>query len=86
MRVLQRFMAKITSSVNYYFGVRLITEYHVYIAITYIMIVAVGVYWELYLDDTIIIIGCIFLPLIYLTILTIFVQWVRNEYQILADI
>ena len=48
--------------------------------------VALGLYAEFYLQDTVILVGCIFIPLIYLCVLTWMVAWVKNEYQLLADI
>ena len=47
---------------------------------------ALGLYAEFYLQDTVILVGCIFIPLIYLCVLTWMVAWVKNEYQLLADI
>ena len=50
------------------------------------LVVALGLYAEFYLQDTVILVGCIFIPLIYLCVLTWMVAWVKNEYQLLADI
>ena len=86
IRLLYRHFAKIHSTVQYYFGWERITEYHIFLLITYLMIIGVGLYWQLYLGDTIVTIACIFIPLIYLTVSNILIKWVSNDYQLLADI
>jgi len=53
---------------SYYFGLASITESHIYVIVTYILIVALGIYCLSYLNDKSIFLGCIFLPLIYICI------------------
>ena len=42
------------------------------------LIVGLGLYSEFYLKDTVILVGCIFIPLIYLCLLAWVIAWVKN--------
>ena len=85
VRVLFRHKNKIRALTEYYFGFKGITEYHIYLSLSYVLLIALGLYAFLYLKDTIILVGCIFIPLIYLCLLAWANSWQKNEYQILAD-
>ena len=85
VRVLQRQQSRIRALVEYYFGLPTITEYHAFLFLSLIIIVALGLYCHLYLKETAILIACIFIPLIYLCILALGIAWRKNEFQILAD-
>lgn len=84
-RFMARHHSKIKPLTEYYFGVPGITEYHMYLLLCYVIFVALGLYSYLFLNDKVIFMGCIFVPLIYLCCLSWAVSWVKNEYQILAD-
>ena len=78
VRVLLRYKNKIQSTTECYFGFQAVTEYHMYLALSYVLLLALGLYAELYLKDTVILVCCIFLPLIYLCLLAWGVAWQKN--------
>jgi hypothetical protein len=53
--------------------------------LTYILILAGGLYSLLYLNDKNIFLACIFLPIIYHFVFEIGMAWIKNDYCILAD-
>lgn len=71
--------------VEYYFGFANFTQYHLYMILTYLLIIAGGLYSLFYLNDKNIFLACLFLPFLYLLIFEIGAAWVRNDYAILAD-
>ncbi len=78
LRILDRFKNKIRALTEYYFGTAAITEYHLYLVLTYLLIVAIGLYAEFYLHNTIVLVSAIFLPFIYKALFTCIFTWVRN--------
>lgn len=58
----------IKEEVEYYFGSKAIKEYHIYIAITYMLIIGLGLYCYFALINATALIACIFLPIIGLSI------------------
>ncbi len=71
--------------VEFYFGFAQFTQYHIYMLLTYFLIVAGGLYSLFYLNDRNIFLGAVFLPLFYLLVFEIGAAWVKNDYAILAD-
>lgn len=86
VRVLLRHKKKILALTEYYFGLTSITEYHVYLFTSYALVIALGLYFHLYLKESIVLVSCIFIPLLYLCLLGIGVSWANNQYDILANI
>ncbi len=50
VRVFIRYRFKIFSTINYYFGIHQLTEYHLYVFLSYLLLIALGVYSYLYLQ------------------------------------
>ena len=50
------------------------------------MIIGTGGYFYYFTLEANAFIGFIFLPLIYMIIMSLWVNWVKNDYQLLADI
>jgi hypothetical protein len=59
---------------------------HIYMLVTYLIIAALGVYCYKVLLEPTVFFSCLFLPLILLAFIKLDTEWVKNEYQVLADI
>lgn len=86
IRMIQRHFNNIKSLVQYYFLFKKIQEHHVYIFVTYVFIVGLGVYCYLFLNNSILFFSCLFIPLILEILKQIFNEWSNNYYRLLADI
>jgi hypothetical protein len=86
LRVLFRKVNRIRDLVSYYFGFVFLTEYHIFLLITYCLIVLLGAYFYLGLKSMVGLLICLFVPLIYMSIAGMAVYWQNNDYYILADI
>lgn len=71
---------------EYYFGVAGIREFHVYMLVTYTLVIGLGLYCYFFILESTAFFSSIFLPLILVALMKLEHQWVKNEYQILADI
>jgi hypothetical protein len=68
VRMFDRNANSIKQEVEYYFGSKAIKEYHIYIAITYLLIIGLGLYCCFALKNLTALVACIFLPIIWLAI------------------
>lgn len=84
--MIQRKRNNIHDNVEYYFGLTSLREMHVYMLVTYGMIVALGVYCYIVLLEPTVFFSAIFIPLIFLALIKLDTEWVKNEYQVMADI
>lgn len=53
--------------------------------ISYLLLLALGLYAHLYLHETTVLVSCIFLPLIYAVLIAMLLSWRNNQYMVLAD-
>lgn len=86
LRILFRQMNKIKSTVTYYFGAPFLTEYHVFVLITYSLLALLGVYFYLGLQSLLGLLIFLFVPLLYMCIAGMAVCWQKNDFYILCDI
>lgn len=85
LRVLYRSLNKIQDRVVYYFFDKSFTEYHMYLLVTYSLIVALGAYTYVKYSTSLSLALCLFLPFVYLTLVALGVSWQKNSYQILSQ-
>ena len=78
LRMIQRQRNNIHDNVEYYFGVTWLREMHVYVLVTYALIVGLGVYCYLVLLEPTVFYSCLFLPLILLALIKLDTEWVKN--------
>ena len=78
VRVLLRHRSKIHALTEYYFGLPSLTEYHAFLLLSLLIVIALGLYCNFYLKETAILVGAIFIPFIYLCILDLGIAWNKN--------
>ena len=86
VRMFNRMKNNIKDEVDYYFGMKALKEHHIYVLITYFMVIGLGLYCNYFLHNSTALFACIFLPLILLATNKLIEEWVNNEYQMLANI
>jgi hypothetical protein len=86
VRILYRRVNKIRDLVTYYFGFVVVTEYHIFLLVTYCLVVILGVYFYFGLNSLLSLLACVFVPVIYITITAMGVYWTNNDFYVLADI
>lgn len=86
VRMFNRMKNNIKDEVDYYFGIKALKEHHIYVLITYLLVIGLGLYCYQFLHNSTAFFACIFLPLILLATNKLIEEWVNNEYQMLANI
>jgi hypothetical protein len=86
VRMYKRNINNIKEEVEYYFGSKALREHHVYVLVTYLLVIGLGLYCNYFLGNSTALYASIFLPLILLAVNKLLTEWVNNEYQMLADI
>lgn len=72
LQMITRNANKITSLTEYYFGIAAIQEYHLYILLTYALVIGLGLYCFYFLLSFTALLATIFIPLIYLVLASLF--------------
>lgn len=86
LRILFRQVNKIKDTVTYYFGAEFLTEYHIFVLITYSLLVLLGVYFYFGLQSMLGLLIFVFVPPVYMAIAGMAVCWQKNDFYILCDI
>ena len=86
LRILFRQVNKIKDTVTYYFGAEFLTEYHIFVLITYSLLVLLGVYFYFGLQSMLGLLIFVFVPPVYMAIAGMAVCWQNNDFYILCDI
>ena len=84
MRVLYRWINGIRDKVVYFFGHPVISEYHILILSTYVLVVILGIYTHLTYEASLSLTLCIFLPLLLNLVVEMGVCWQENNFYVLA--
>jgi membrane protein implicated in regulation of membrane protease activity len=85
-RIYQRQRNNIHEETEFYFGLPSVRSHHVAYAVTYLIVVGLGVYCHFILHEPAAFLSCLFLPPVLLILIKFEHEWQHNEYQILADI
>ena len=86
VRMFAREKSNIRDNLEYYFGLVGIREFHVYMLVTYGLVVGLGLYCYFFILESTAFFSSLFLPIILVLLMKLEHEWVKNEYQILADI
>lgn len=86
VRVYIRHINKVKSLKKFTIFSFTINEYYIFITLTYLFLVALGIVWQQATGEYIMLFSLIFLPLIYESYLTFYFNWKINEFSILGDV
>ena len=78
VRMFNRMKNNIKDEVDYYFGMKALKEYHIYVLITYFLVIGLGLYCYYFLRNSTAFFACLFLPLILLATNKLIEEWIRN--------
>jgi hypothetical protein len=73
-----RFQANLHDPREYFFGHHMIREFHVYMFVTYLLIIGLGLYCYFFLLNSTAFFACVFLPLVHMVLEKMFTEWVKN--------
>jgi hypothetical protein len=86
IRIYERHLNKVKSLKKFHILKYTVSEYYVFLTLTYVFLVALGIVWLSFTGEYVLFYSCIFLPLIYETYLIFFFNWKLNDFAILGDV
>ena len=85
-RIWERKKRRLNDKVQYFIGFQAFDKYWIFICISGVVVILAGIIGFFATDSYDFLIICIFLPFIWAFFLTMYANWVRNDYEMLMDI
>jgi hypothetical protein len=86
LRIYNRRINFIRNHTKFYAFSKSCNVYYIYIIMTYFLLVIFGVLWWSITKDFIILFSCVFLPLMYESIMVLYYNWQINDYMLVGDV